>query len=56
LAWAYQKSKCNDKKSGKRISRIIFRQGKGTFFGKEVLRKMCEKALPKARTEKGLIM
>jgi hypothetical protein len=50
------KSKCNNEKSGKRISRIIFQQRRGTFFGKEVLRKMCEKALPEAETEKGLIM
>ena len=50
------KSKCNNEKSGKRISQIIVRQRKGTFFDKEVLRKMCEKALPEAETEKGLIM
>jgi hypothetical protein len=36
------KGKNNSKKSGKRISQIIVRQRKGTFFGKEVLRK-CAK-------------
>jgi hypothetical protein len=50
------KGKCNSKKSGKRISQIIVRQRKGTFFGKEVLREMCEKAMPAETTEKGLIM
>jgi hypothetical protein len=37
------KGKSNSKKSGKRISQIIVRQRKGTFFGKEVLRK-CAKS------------
>jgi hypothetical protein len=37
------KSECNNGKSGKRISQAIVRQKMGTFFGKEVLRKMCEK-------------
>jgi hypothetical protein len=47
------KGKSNSKKSGKRISQIIVRQRKGTFFGKEVLRK-C--AMPGGKAEKGLIM
>jgi hypothetical protein len=41
---------------GKRISQIIVRQRKGTFFGKEVLCEMCEKAMPGAKAEKGLVM
>jgi hypothetical protein len=31
------------KRAGKGFFKIIVRQRKGTFFGKEVLRKMCEK-------------
>jgi hypothetical protein len=50
------KRECNSKRAGKRISQIIVRQRKGTFFGKEVLREMCEKAMPGAKAEKGLIM
>jgi hypothetical protein len=38
------KRKCNSKRAGKRISQIIVWQRKGTFFGKEVLREMCEKS------------
>jgi hypothetical protein len=39
---------------GKRISQIIVRQRKGTFFGKEVLR--VRKAMPGGKIGKGLIM
>jgi hypothetical protein len=41
------------KRAGKRISQIILRQRKGTLFGNEVLRKMCEKATPERKAEKG---
>jgi hypothetical protein len=41
------------KRAGKRISQIIVRQRKGTFFGKEVLREMCEKAMLERKAEKG---
>jgi hypothetical protein len=47
------KSKCNNGKSGKRISQVIVRQKMGTFFGKEVLRKMCEKSNAGRKAEKG---
>ncbi len=47
------KSKCNNEKSGKRISHVIVQQNKGTFFGKEVLCEMCEKAMPEEKAEKG---
>ncbi len=38
------KRKCDIKRAGKRISQNIVRQRKSTFFGKEVLREMCEKS------------
>jgi hypothetical protein len=50
------KSICNSKRAGKGFfSNFIVRQRKGTFFGKEVLHEMCEKAMPGAKAEKGLI-
>jgi hypothetical protein len=51
----YQKAKRNNEKSGKRISQIIVRQRKVTFFGNEVLRKMCEKSNAGRKSRKGLI-
>jgi hypothetical protein len=39
--------------AGKRISQIIVRQRKSTFFCNEVLHKMCEKAMPERKAEKG---
>jgi hypothetical protein len=47
------KSKSNSKKSGKRISQIIVRQRKSTFFGKEVLRK-CAKSSAGKKSRKGI--
>jgi hypothetical protein len=47
------KSKYDNEKSRKRISKFIFWQKLGAFFCKEVLRKMCEKAKPKEKAEKG---
>jgi hypothetical protein len=44
IGMGLSKSKCDNKRVGKRISQIIVRQKKSTFFGKEVLRKMCEKS------------
>jgi hypothetical protein len=48
------KGKCNSKRAGKRISQIVVRQRKGTFFGKEVFR--VPKAMPGGKIGKGLIM
>jgi hypothetical protein len=50
------KRKCDIKRAGKRIFQNIVRQRKRTFFGKEVLREKCEKTMPEAKAEKGLIM
>jgi hypothetical protein len=50
------KRKINSKRAGKGFFQIIVRQRKGTFFGKEVLREMCERAMPTEITEKGPIM
>jgi hypothetical protein len=47
------KGKSNSKKSWKRISQIIVRQRKGTFFSKEVLRK-CAKIDAARKNRKGL--
>ncbi len=47
------KSKSKSKKSGKRISQIIVRQRKGTFFGKEVLHK-CAKSNAGRKNRKGI--
>jgi hypothetical protein len=59
LAWAYKKVNVIVKEREKNFSnyfQIIVQQRKGTFFGKEVLREMCEKAVSGAKVEKGLIM
>jgi hypothetical protein len=50
----YQKVNATMKKAEKRISQIIVRQRKGTFFGKEVLRKMCKKSNAGRENRKGL--
>jgi hypothetical protein len=47
------KGKSNSKKSGKKISQINVRQRKGTFFGKEVLRK-CAKSNAGRKNRKGI--
>jgi hypothetical protein len=37
------KGKCKSKKAGKKFLKLLSGKGKGTFFGKEVLRK-CAKS------------
>jgi hypothetical protein len=44
------------KRAGKGFLRFFIRQRKSTFFGNEALRKMCKKAIPEGKAEKGLIM
>ncbi len=45
------KGKCNSKKRRKRVNKNFVRQKRGTFFGKEVLRKMCEKPCQKRNAD-----
>jgi|LakMenE18May11ns_1017448.scaffolds.fasta_scaffold9135463_1 hypothetical protein len=47
------KGKCNSKEREKGFSKIIVQQKKGTFFGKEVLRK-CAKSNAKRKDRKRL--
>jgi hypothetical protein len=48
-----KKGKRKRKRAGKRISQIIVRRRKGTFFGNEVLRK-CAKSNAGRKNRKGI--
>jgi hypothetical protein len=45
--------KCNNKEREKDFSKIIVRQRKGAFFGKEVLHKCAKKSCQQERQNKG---
>jgi hypothetical protein len=54
LAWVYQKVDAIMKEWEKNFSSYCSAKKMGTFFRKEVLRKMCEKSNAKRKSRKGL--